>query len=131
MRKNFNLSIFNLKLICRYCIYNHKLYKLLFEKLIFTCDSNLNLMSSLKRSLSSVFCINCFEHFHFKLNLELICCYCIYNHKFCELFFIKFIFICPQNLEFALSSKRLLSSILVFYLKFLFKAIIFISFDIF
>ena len=52
MRTNFDLSKFNLKLIFRYCAYNYKLCELLFENLIFICDSNLKIMSSLKKSLS-------------------------------------------------------------------------------
>ena len=51
----FHFSKFNLKLICRYYNYNHKLYKHLFKKLIFTFDLNLKSASSLKRSLSSIF----------------------------------------------------------------------------
>ena len=50
---NSYLSKFNLKLICRYYYYNHKLYKHLFKRLIFICDSNLKTMSLFKRSLSS------------------------------------------------------------------------------
>ena len=52
MRTNFDLLKFNLKLIYRYYIYNHKLYKFLFENLIFIYDSNLKIMLLLKKSLS-------------------------------------------------------------------------------
>ena len=53
MRTNFDLLKLNLKLICRYCIYNYKLCEHLFKRLISTCDSNLIIVLSSKRSLSS------------------------------------------------------------------------------
>ena len=58
--------------------------------------------------------------------MKLICYYCTYGYQICEPLFKKFMFICSQNLKFALSSKRSLSSILVICLEFLFKVIIFI-----
>ena len=53
MRKDFNLLIFNLKLIYYYCIYNHKLCEHLFKRPISMCDSNLRIALLSKRSLSS------------------------------------------------------------------------------
>ena len=41
-----------------------------------------------------------------KFNFKLIYRYCIYNYKFCEPFFEKFIFTCDLNLKTILLLKR-------------------------